>query len=471
MQQATVNLFADMGVQPGDAAGRARRPRPRRPTPTAPTVDDHRAGDGATVPPASPVTITGTATTPAAAGRRRRGLDRRRHDVAPGERPRQLDLHVHAAGDRAPLTIRSRATDDSGNTGAASPAVTITVAAGCPCSLVGRHARRPRIRRQQRRPADRDGGNVPQRRRRLDHRDSASTRARRTPARTSATSGPTTARCSRRDVHAARPRRAGSRSTLDSPVAITANTTYVASYFTPVGLLRRRRRPTSRARVSTTRRCTRLQDGVDGANGVYHYGARRVPDHDLQRTATTGSTSCSRPGPDTTPPVVTSATPAPARRTSRSTPRCAPPSARPMDPATITRSTFSCATRRTRSCPRPSPTTPAARTATLTPTAALAPSATYTAHGARRCRRRGGPRRQRARGRRRLVVHDARAPPADDGPGGPILVVASTSNPFGRYYAEILRAEGLNEFRVTDISLVTPAMLGRTTSSSSARCR
>ena len=29
--------------------------------------------------------------------------------------------------------------------------------------------------------------------------------------------------------------------------------------------------------------------------------------------------------------------------------------------------------------------------------------------------------------------------------------------PFGRYYAEILRNEGLNEFTVTDISLVTPA--------------
>ena len=53
----------------------------------------------------------------------------------------------------------------------------------------------------------------------------------------------------------------------------------------------------------------------------------------------------------------------------------------------------------------------------------------------------------------------AAAPPADEGPGGPILVIASTSNPFGRYYAEILRAEGLNEFTVTDISLVTPAML------------
>jgi hypothetical protein len=53
----------------------------------------------------------------------------------------------------------------------------------------------------------------------------------------------------------------------------------------------------------------------------------------------------------------------------------------------------------------------------------------------------------------------APTPPADEGPGGPILVISSSSNPFGRYYAEILRAEGLNEFTATDMSQVTPAIL------------
>ena len=60
----------------------------------------------------------------------------------------------------------------------------------------------------------------------------------------------------------------------------------------------------------------------------------------------------------------------------------------------------------------------------------------------------------------------AAPPPPTDGPGGPILVIASTANPFGRYYGEILRAEGLNEFRVTDISRVTAQRAcGSTTSS------
>ena len=70
--------------------------------------------------------------------------------------------------------------------------------------------------------------------------------------------------------------------------------------------------------------------------------------------------------------------------------------------------------------------------------------------------------------RRKSLVSDlgwsfttgAPLPPAStEGPGGPILVVASSANPFSRYYAGILRNEGFNEFAVADISLVTSATL------------
>ena len=48
----------------------------------------------------------------------------------------------------------------------------------------------------------------------------------------------------------------------------------------------------------------------------------------------------------------------------------------------------------------------------------------------------------------------------NQGPGGPILVVTGPSAIFGRYYAEILRNEGLNAFAVSsDISTVTPTTL------------
>ncbi len=52
-------------------------------------------------------------------------------------------------------------------------------------------------------------------------------------------------------------------------------------------------------------------------------------------------------------------------------------------------------------------------------------------------------------------------PPANSGPGGPILVIASVINPFSRYYDEILRAEGLNEFTVADITTINSTVLGQ----------
>jgi hypothetical protein len=44
-------------------------------------------------------------------------------------------------------------------------------------------------------------------------------------------------------------------------------------------------------------------------------------------------------------------------------------------------------------------------------------------------------------------------------PGGPILVVTSGADGFGRYLPEILRAEGLNEFDVADVSALSPQLL------------
>jgi WD40 repeat protein len=44
-------------------------------------------------------------------------------------------------------------------------------------------------------------------------------------------------------------------------------------------------------------------------------------------------------------------------------------------------------------------------------------------------------------------------------PGGPILVITTTSDSFGKYYAEILRTEGFNEFAMADISTVNATTL------------
>ncbi|HEX8520660.1 MAG TPA: Ig-like domain-containing protein [Tepidisphaeraceae bacterium] len=51
------------------------------------------------------------------------------------------------------------------------------------------------------------------------------------------------------------------------------------------------------------------------------------------------------------------------------------------------------------------------------------------------------------------------APDPNSGPGGPILVITRSANPYTNYYAEILRAEGLNEFATARLSTVTAATL------------
>jgi hypothetical protein len=53
----------------------------------------------------------------------------------------------------------------------------------------------------------------------------------------------------------------------------------------------------------------------------------------------------------------------------------------------------------------------------------------------------------------------ASAAPPGQGPGGPVLVVANSSDQFSRYYAEILQGEGLNEFDVVNLDSLTQAQL------------
>lgn len=48
-----------------------------------------------------------------------------------------------------------------------------------------------------------------------------------------------------------------------------------------------------------------------------------------------------------------------------------------------------------------------------------------------------------------------------NGPGGPILLISSTSNPFSRYPVEILRAEGWNAFNALDITAVTTTEINK----------
>ncbi len=247
---------------------------------------------------------------------------------------------------------------------------------------------------------------------------------------------------------------------LAQPVAITANTTYVASYHADSGFFAIDSGFFSANGVDAAP-LHALQAGTDGPNGVFRYGPSGFPSAGGSNNYWVDLVLQTDLGPDTTPPVVLSATPPPNATgvPVATTVRAAFSEA--IDPASVTASTFALRDQGGVLIPATVSYDVSTRTATLATTAGLLAQTTYVATVS------GG-----ASGVNDLAGNalasdfvwsfttGAPAPPPDEGPGGPILVISSSSNPFGRYYAEILRAEGLNEFTATDISLVTSAMLG-----------
>ena len=152
MQQATVNLFADMGVQPRHAEVRAWSRRSQSTDATRADLDDHVAG-------ASGTTFATGHRHDQRHGdrqrrrhrRRRRGVDRRRRHLAPRQRARRAGptrgrRAARAAPTRSEPRVR-RQRQHRDTVGAASPC-TVDRSATCPCTIwAPAHAvpRRPTI--------------------------------------------------------------------------------------------------------------------------------------------------------------------------------------------------------------------------------------------------------------------------------------------------------------------------------------
>ena len=254
--------------------------------------------------------------------------------------------------------------------------------------------------------------------------------------------------------------------TLGTPVPVTANTTYVASYHTDSGHYSANGAyfaggPFDNAPLHA------LQDGASGPNGVYRYG----PDVDTDAgfpTNTWNATNywvdvvfATSVGPDTTPPTVTSVTPVNGATAVATGATVTARFSEALDPSTVNSGTV---VLRTGSNPPLSASVAynaGALSATLTPDSALAASTTYTAtviSGSNGVKDIAG----------NALASDYAwsfttaappPPPPTQGPGGPILVITSPANSFTSYYAEILRTEGFNEFATRDISGLTPTLL------------
>ncbi|HEY7627097.1 MAG TPA: N,N-dimethylformamidase beta subunit family domain-containing protein, partial [Ilumatobacteraceae bacterium] len=246
-----------------------------------------------------------------------------------------------------------------------------------------------------------------------------------------------------------------------APVAIDADTTYVASYHTNVGYYAI---GTSFAVAGVDNPPLHaLANGVDGLNGVYAYGpGGSYP------TVSFGSSNYlvdvvfeTSVAPDVTAPIVSTHRPATAATGVDVTANVTATFNEPIAPASVSGSTVELRDPSNNLVPATVSYNAGTRTAIVDPTSALEFSTTYTATV------KGGLGNVTDVAGNALTQHvtwaftTAALPPPQpsEGPGGPILVVSSSANPFSRYYTEILRNEGLNEFYAVDLTDVTATML------------
>jgi hypothetical protein len=251
--------------------------------------------------------------------------------------------------------------------------------------------------------------------------------------------------------------------TLSNPVSVTGGTTYVASYHAPNGNYAWNGGFFASAGVDNPP-LRALADGEDGGNGVYAYGpSRSFPSNTWQSTnywvdvVFQGSSG----GGDTTPPNITTLAPQNGATGVSAGSNVTASFNEPMSAASISGTTFELRSPGGALVSADVSYNAGSRTAVLDPASQLGDSTTYTATvkgGASGVKDSAG----NALAADRVWTFTTAAappPPPDDGPGGPILGITKSTNPFSRYYAEILRTEGLNEFATKDISTVTPAVL------------
>lgn len=248
---------------------------------------------------------------------------------------------------------------------------------------------------------------------------------------------------------------------FDTPVGIEANLAYVVSCLSASGWYAFEDGFFAGALVRPPLRG--LASGEDGPNGLYKYGGGFPTD--------TYQSACyfvdlvfdgDCDAPDITPPSITSLDP---NSGATGVPIAAAISANfnePLDPASVSNATFELREEFGSEVPGTVSFNPALRRAIFLPDAPMSHLKAYTAFI------RGGPNGMTDTSGNALATDrtwsfvTASIPP-DEGPGGPILIIASEANRFSRYYSEILRAEGMSAFLVTDASSLSPTLLSEHT--------
>ncbi len=244
-----------------------------------------------------------------------------------------------------------------------------------------------------------------------------------------------------------------------TPIAIAANTTYVISYLAPNGHYPGQDTYFATAGVDNAP-LHALRNGVDGPNGLYKYSTTSVFPTDTYQSegyfvdVVFNTTN----GPDVTAPTVKSVNPFAGASGVLTTTNALVTFMEAMDPATIIAANVFLRTPTSTVVPATLSYTAATNTATIVPTSSLAYSTTYTGVVKAAVKDLAGNA-MAADFTWTFTTSAPPPPPPTQGPGGPVLVVTSTANPFSTYYAEILRGEGLNAFATADLSTVTSTVL------------
>jgi WD40 repeat protein len=164
-----------------------------------------------------------------------------------------------------------------------------------------------------------------------------------------------------------------------SPVAVTANTVYIASYHTNTGNYAGDSGYFATTGVDNPP-LHALSDGVSGGDGVYAYGANSAfPNNTFQSTNYWVDVVFALPLPDTTPPTVTSTTPANGATGVPTGANVTATFSEAIDVATINGTTFQLTDPSNAVVPATVSYNGASNTATLTPSAPLTGTTTYTA--------------------------------------------------------------------------------------------
>ena len=242
--------------------------------------------------------------------------------------------------------------------------------------------------------------------------------------------------------------------TFNSPIAIAAGTTYIASYFAPSGHYSFDQAVFNTAGVDNAP-LHALATTTDGGNGVFVYaGASAFP------TSTFNGSNywvdvVFVPNNSTAPPSVISTVPASGSSGVGIGAGLLAGFSEPMDPTTINSTSVLLVDGANNPVAGTVTYVTGSASAVFSPTTDLVSQTTYKATIKGSVKDIFG----NALGTDVSWSFTTSPAPANSGPGGPILVISSAQNAFTRYYGEILLNEGLNEFTVQDISSVNSSVL------------